>query len=162
MPRLARTIVLLAAVLLANSAAGSIGAPVGDASVKKRLDDRSLKYKVYEDGDFKLTFSSKQEGRSQLVFVSGKTESIGSLEIREVFAPALNFVDFPLSGEKAKELLESSGKLKLGSWEIRNEVLYYVIKIPDSINAEELETLLEIAALAADNMELELSGKDNL
>ncbi|MFY8207287.1 MAG: hypothetical protein ACOVKN_09665 [Arenimonas sp.] len=137
-------------------------APEGDARVKKRLDARSMKYEVYEDGDFKLTFSYKQDNRSQLVFVSGTTESVGAFEIREIFAPALKLTDYPLSGAKTKALLESSGEYKLGSWEIRDEVLYYVIKLPDSVDAEELESALEIAAEAADDMELELSGKDDL
>ena len=160
MTRSARNAVLLAAALSAGSAAAA--APAGDASVKKRLDERGMKYEVYEDGDFKLTFSYKTEDRSQLVFVSGKTESVGVFEIREVFAPALKLADVPLSGAKTKELLESSGEYKLGSWEIRDEVLYYVIKLPDSVNAEALESALEIAAEAADDMELELSGKDDL
>lgn len=154
-----RTAVLLAAALSVSTVAA---APAGDASVKKRLDDRGTKYEIYEDGDFKLTFSYKQESRTQLVFVSGKTESVGAFDIREVFAPALKLADFPLSGAKAKELLESSGEYKLGSWEIRDEVLYYVIKLPDTVDAEELESALEIAAEAADDMERELSGRDDL
>lgn len=159
MSRSVRTAVLFAAALSAGSAAA---APAGDARVKKRLDERGMKYEVYEDGDFKLTFSYKTEDRSQLVFVSGKTESVGVFEIREVFAPALKLADVQLPGAKTKELLESSGEYKLGSWEIRGDVLYYVIKLPDTIDAEELESALEIAAEAADDMELELSGKDDL
>jgi hypothetical protein len=159
MPNTALFIALFAAVLFAGTAAS---APDGDASVKKRLDERGMKYEVYEDGDFKLTFSYKQDSRSQLVFISGSTESVGVFDIREVFAPALKLADFPLSGPKTKELLESSGEYKLGSWEIRGEVLYYVIKLPDTVDAEELESALEIAAEAADDMELELSGKDDL
>ena len=153
-------VLLLMSLLFAS--AGALAAPAGDASVKKRLDDRGTKYEIYEDGDFKLTFSYKQEGRTQLVFVSGKTESVGVFAIREVFAPALKLADHPLSGAKAKELLESSGEYKLGSWEIRDEVLYYVIKLPDSVDAAGLESALDIAAEAADDMELELSGKDDL
>jgi hypothetical protein len=136
MPNTARFFAALFAAALCVGAASA--APAGDASVKKRLDERSMKYEVYEDGDFKLTFSYKTEDRSQLVFISGSTESVGAFDIREVFAPALKLADFPLSGAKTKELLESSGEYKLGSWEIRGDVLYYVIKLPDTIDAEEL------------------------
>ena len=156
-----RPIVLLIMSLLFTCST-ALAAPEGDASVKKRLDARAMKYEVYEDGDFKLTFSYKQDNRSQLVFVSGTTESVGAFDIREIFAPALKLGDYPLSGTKARELLESSGEYKRGSWEVRDEVLYYVIKLPDTIDAEELESALEIAAEAADDMELELSGKDDL
>ena len=59
-----------------------------DASVEARLDARGVKYVVDDDGDYKVTYNYEAEGRSQLVFVSGSTESVGGFKVREVFAPA--------------------------------------------------------------------------
>ena len=61
------------------------------------------------------------------------------------------------------DLLAESRTLKIGAWEIAGDVLYYVIKLPDSVDATQLEAAIDIAAETADNKEIELSGaKDEL
>lgn len=142
---------LLLGVVLAPAASA-------DASVKTRLDARGIKYEVDADGDYKVTYSYKSEGRTQLVFVSGKTESVGGFKVREVFAPAAKD---GINGAKAIELMGESRTNKLGSWELHGDVLYFVIKLPDSVNATELESAMDIAAQTADNKEIELSGDED-
>ena len=144
---------LAAALLLCGFMLSSVA--FADASVKTRLDARGLKYEVDDDGDYKVTYSYKSEGRTQLVFVSGKTESVAGIKVREVFAPAAKD---GINGAKALKLMGESRSNKLGSWELQGEVLYFVIKLPDSVNATELESAMDVAAQTADNMEIELSG----
>lgn len=132
-----------------------------DDSLKKRLDERSIKFEIDDDGDYKVVFSYTKEKRTQLVFVSGKTESLNDLAIREIFAPVANIKTAGIDGKKALELLENSRKNKLGSWEISGDVLYLVIKIPDNIDAATLETAIDSAAETADEMEIKLTGKDD-
>ena len=104
-----------------------------------------------------------KEGRTQLVFVSGGTESVGGFKIREVSAPAARVEKDGITGSKAMELLGESRKNKLGSWEIGGDVLYFVIKLPDTINGEQLEAAMDIAAETADDMEIKFSGdRDDL
>ena len=91
-----------------------------------------------------------------MVFVSGKTEIVGGVPVREVFAPAAK-AD-ALDGAKALELLRSSRRAKLGSWEIGGDYLYFVIKLPDTATAKQLEAALDVAAEVADDKELELTG----
>ena len=129
-----------------------------DASLRRRLEDRGVKYQVDTDGDFKITYNYKSEGRTQLVFVSGGTESVGGFLVREVFSPAGRLDQDGINGAKALELLKESSNNKLGSWEIRGDALYFVIKLPDGVNGGELESAMDIAAEIADNMEKELSG----
>lgn len=129
-----------------------------DASVQTRLDSRGVKYEVDEDGDYKVTYNYKDEGRTQLVFVSGRTERVGGFIVREVFAPAGRLERDGIGGDKALELLRESRQNKLGSWEVAGDVLYYVIKLPDSVDATTLESAMDIAAETADDMEIELSG----
>ncbi|TAD85658.1 MAG: hypothetical protein EAY70_00555 [Sphingomonadales bacterium] len=155
----------LLSVLGLAGLAFALAAPAAaqDDSVAKRLDRSKLKYEVDPDGDYKLTFNYTSEGRSQLVFVAGKTETVAGLTIREVFSPAGRVEKDGIDGTKALELLAASSKMKMGSWEIRGDVLYLVIKVLDSVSAKELSAMLDIAAETADDMEIELSGaKDDL
>ena len=150
---------LLLACLLPLAA---LPAHASDASVKTRLDARGVKYEVDGDGDYKVTYNYSKENRTQLVFVSGTTESVAGFQVREVFSPA-GRVDDDGIRNKALELLEESRTNKLGAWEVAGDVLYFVIKLPDSVDAAQLESALSIAAETADNKEIELSGdKDSL
>jgi len=55
-------------------------------------------------------------------------------------------------------LLNNSQRNKLGSWEVQLDALYFVIKLPDTLSAEQLESVIDIAAETADNMEKQISG----
>jgi len=137
----------------------SLDAAAWDSSVASRLDARGVKYQVDEDGDYKVTYNYAQEGRTQLAFVSGSTESIGGFSVREVFAPAAWVSKDRVDGARALALMEESRRQKLGSWEINGDVLYFVIKLPDSADGAQLEAALDIVAEVADNKEIELSGE---
>ncbi len=129
-----------------------------DASVKRRLDDRGVKYSVDDDGDFKVTYNYSKEKRTQLVFVSGSALSVAGFQVREIFSPAARVKKDNINGAKALELLAESNTNKLGSWEIKGDILYYVIKLPDSVDAGQLEAAMDIAAQKADDMEISISG----
>jgi hypothetical protein len=134
-----------------------------DASVKARLDAMKVKFEVDADGDYKVAYSYKSEKRTQLVFVSGKTEEVGGLTIRQIFSPAGRASKDGITDAKAMELLKESNRNKLGSWEMSGEFLYFVIKVPDNLDATQLESAMNIAAGTADDMEMKLSGsKDEL
>jgi hypothetical protein len=134
-----------------------------DASVNARLTARGIKFEVDGDGDYKVTYSYKKEGRSQLVFVAGKTEQVGEFKIREIFSPAGRVAKDGISGAKALEFLKESRLNKLGSWELSGDILYFVIKMPDNMDSAQLESAMDIAAQTADDMELKLSGaRDDL
>lgn len=153
---------LPAAVLLCATA---IAAPAlaADASVEDRLKARGIQFEVDQDGDYQVTYSYKQENRTQLVFVSGRTEEVNGLDIREVFSPAGRVAADGIDGAKALALLAESRVQKVGGWELSGDVLYFVIKLPDSVDAAALEAAMDIAAETADNKEIELSGdKDDL
>ncbi len=154
------------AVLFTSLLLGSLLVPVAhaeDAAVKTRLEARGVKYEVDGDGDFKVTYNYSKEDRSQLVFVSGSTQSVGGFKIREIFSPAGRVEKDRINGAKALELMAESRKNKLGGWELDGDVLYFVIKLPDSMDAAQLESAMDIAAETADDMEIEISGdRDDL
>lgn len=151
------------ALIAALLAGAPLAAHAEDASVKRRLDDRGVKYEIDKDGDFKIVYNYSQEKRSQLVYVSGKTETGYGMLIRKVFSPAAVLSENPIDGAKALELLRDAFTNKMGSWEIGGGVLYLVIKLPDSATATELKAAMDLAAELADDMEIKISGsKDGL
>lgn len=154
---------LLAAGLVAGLMMAGAGTAMADASVVTRLEARGITYEVDGDGDYKVTYNYAKEGRSQLVFVSGGTQSVAGFTVREIFSPAGRISADGINGAKALELLAESRSNKLGGWEVGGDVLYFVIKLPDDITAAQLESAMDIAAQTADDMEIELSGdRDDL
>ncbi len=153
----------LSVTLLMLTATFATPVLAADASVEARLKARGVQFEVDAVGDYKVTYSYKQENRSQLVFVSGHTEQVNGMSVREVFSPAGRIAADRIDGAKALALLADSRGKKIGSWEIAGDALYFVIKLPDSVDAAGLEAAMDIAAETADNKEIELSGdKDAL
>ncbi len=153
--------ILAAGLALALLSPGTARAE--DPLVANRLKERGMKFEVDADGDYKVTYNYSKEGRTQLVFVAGRTETVGGLTIREVYSPAARVEKDRIDGARAIDLLQQSGRNKLGSWEMRGDVIYFVIKVFDSMTAAQLEAAMDVAAETADNMELEISGaRDDL
>lgn len=143
-------------------ATGLLSAPLPayaeDAGVKRRLDQNGMRYEIDQDGDFKVTVKFAKERRSQMVFVSGATETVSGFTIRRIFSPAGSLATDGIDGKKALELLRSSRTNKLGSWEIEGANLYLVVKLPDTLTAPQLQAAMMLAASLADDMEIKLSG----
>lgn len=146
------------AAVLACLAGAAAPALAADASVEARLSARGLDFESDDDGDYKVVFAYDNEGRSQLVFISGSTTSVRGMTVREVFAPAGRVQADGIDGKRALELLADSRLRKIGSWELAGDVLYFVIKLPDNVDAATLEAAIDVAAQTADDMEIELSG----
>lgn len=140
---------LLAAPAVANAQ---------DASVERRLDQIGMKYQVDKDGDYKVTIDFAKEKRTQIVFVSGSTETASGLTIRKVFSPAGVVATDGITGAKALDLLRNSRRNKIGSWEIEGANLYLVAKLPDTLTSAQLQAVMMVVASLADDMEIELSG----
>ena len=151
--------VLLAVSVIATPAKAQ---NTSDASVKTRLEARGVKFEIDADGDYKVTYSYSKDKRTQLVFVTGATQTVGGFEIREIYSPAARVEKDGIMGSRAFELLKESRGNKIGSWEVNGDVLYFVIKLPESLSAAQLESAMDIAAETADDMELELTGRDDL
>ena len=146
-----RAVLFVSLVLVAAGVARAADSPVAE-----RLKAAGLEYVVDEDGDYMITISYPDEGRTQLVFVGGRTEAVGALAVREVFAPA-TWVEGIDQGTLL-ELLQDSRQSKLGAWEADAEVLYFVIKLPDTVDAAQLDVAIQAAAQMADDMEIRLAG----
>jgi hypothetical protein len=115
-----RTILTLACLFLfVQAASAQLGnaarKPPADARVRSALNEIGYKFEMTGDNDFKLVPIKTEGERSQLVYVNSNTEKYGTLEIREVLAPAF-LSNGPLSAAVANRLLRENNEVKLGSW----------------------------------------------
>lgn len=179
-----RTFFLLSCLLLLSQAAtAQVGTPArkpaADQRVKAALDSIGYKYELTDENDYKLIpIQTEQAGtkpdgsalyRSQLVYVNSNTEKYGTLEIREVLAPAF-LSNGPLSAAVANRLLRENNSVKLGSWRLvvinsgQNAGKYlamFAAQIAADSDAESLRLTIKSVILIADRMEKELTGTDD-
>jgi hypothetical protein len=154
---------LFALALAGGIASAAVPVAAQDARIESLLDRTEMSYKRDEDGDYAVVFNYSKENRTQLAYVSGTTQTVGGITIREIFSPAAGVKESGVDGAKALELLTASGRTKVGSWEIRGNIIFFVIKVIDNMTAAELKSLLNAAAATADDLEIELTGgKDDL
>ena len=153
--------------------------PAADPRVKAALDQIGYKFELDSQNDYKLTpIRTEQTGtsadgkpiwRSQLVYVNSNTERYGSLEIREVLAPAF-LSNGPLSAAVANRLLRENNTVKLGSWRIvvinsgpnaGHYLAMFAAQINADSDAESLRLTIKSVILIADRMEKELTNADD-
>ena len=133
-----------------------------DPAVKAQLDSLGVKYDIDSDGDYKVTFDLGND-RSQLVWIRSKTESYGSLKVREIWSPGYKYAGTELPVKIANRLLEHSHGLILGGWTKQKQFAMLAVKIPVSATPQQMRDAAEAAADAADEIEAELTpGKDEL
>lgn len=133
-----------------------------DSRVKGELDHLGLKYEVSSKGNFRLIYDL-DEDRSQLVIVHSATDDYEGFEIREVTSTAYRS-DGPLSAELANKLLTANDLKKLGAWTAYPEdgsvYVDYSIQLPANADAKYLQVVIEYVMDEADELEKELTGKD--
>lgn len=149
---------IMGAAIVAAALALAPAVASADAAVQARLDARGISYTIDGDGDYKVTYNYSKEGRTQLVFVSGNTQSVAGFEVREIFSPAARLDGDGVDTRQLAGLVSANRNMKLGAWEVAGDVLYFVIKLPEPFNAQALESAMDIAAETADDMEIQISG----
>lgn len=156
---------LLGSALAAAPVLSSAQQAEYDASVKKTLDKADLKYEIDDDGDFKLVIGLG-EGRTQLVFVYSSVLSYDDVTVRTIMSP-LKVAETreELSADLLYQVLVENGENKIGSWEIieapdGKRMVQYVVKVPTDLNADDLRSMIGLAAVAADQVEKKTSTED--
>ena len=153
---------LLPAILAVAVSATAIAA-TPDASVKRNLEAKGTPFTIDSDGDYKITVSFKDEGRTQLVFVRSVVETYGKHRVREIWSYGYRGDKDQFSPLIANRLLEASNRMILGSWVKQEKSAVFVVKISAEASADELDAAIDAAATAADEMEKELDdGGDDL
>lgn len=134
-----------------------------DPRVEKALKKLGLKYEVDKEGDFKLVFSI-EEGRTQVVFINSATETLGKMEIREIWSPVAKFTSIPPS-DLSLALLEKNGTYKIGGYQYKKSgstyYLVFAVQLSAEAPAEELGSIVAAVAGTADATEKEIMGTDD-
>jgi hypothetical protein len=146
-------------------AVGQIGGKTsGDPRVTRMLDSLEYKYDLTKSLDFSLTFKLS-DGRSQVVFVNSNTEHHGDFEIREIWSTCYRSTK-RLSPVQFRKLLSDSGSKKLGAYSLISsdevELAIFSVKAVADVNADDMQSLIQLAITAADEMEMELTVTDDL
>ena len=152
-------IALLALACLTLPAAAF--AAESDDIVEAQLKRKGTPYEIDNDGDFRITVRI-DDNRTQLVWVRSVVEETDHLRIREIWSPGYRTDADKFPAAIANDLLERSNLLKLGSWVKQDGMAMLVVKISADASAEELDEAIDLAAIAADAVELDLTGKDDL
>jgi len=160
-----RTAVLAAVVLVA--ALGSVSAQSAtkaNTDLAQQLDRLGLKYTITKAGNYSISYDL-DGGRSQTVYIMGKTDKVGATEIRELWSRAGTMDSVPDS-DQMKSLLEDSGNAKVGFWALEETdsggyTIYFSVKMPVYLNDKDLSALLEYTANTADQKEEELFNTDD-
>ena len=155
----------ISTLLLTGQVHAQIGAKKAhDKRIEKLLDAAELKYTIDSDGDFKAGYRL-DNGRTHFVFINSNTEKYGDLEIREVWSVGL-ISDGQLTPAIMRNLLKKNSTMKLGSWKIVNmgskECAAFYAQIAADSDKGTLLRALQLVTQAADEMEKELTGKDDL
>ena len=134
-----------------------------DARVERMLDALELKYEIISDGDFKLG-NRLDSGRTQILFVNSNTEKYQNMEIREIWSVAYISDDLA-SSTIMRKLLKDNGTRKLGSWKLwtnnGKEVAVFYAQIAADADRYAFLSALQIVSQTADEMEKDLTGKDD-
>jgi len=150
-----------ASVHTARAQLGNKAAPRGDVRVQRALDALKLTYEVTAEGNFGL-ISTTIGKRTQVVVIDSATEKFRDLEIREVWSPAMT-IRGQVPASTANRLLQD--KNKFGSWNVNwdgtSSKIYFAAHLSVDADAETLSTIISFVSSVADQMELELTGKDD-
>ena len=132
-----------------------------DAVIKAQLESKGTPFTIDDDGDFQITVRVSAD-RTQLVWVRSVVETTSHQRVREIWSPGYESATPAFPAAIANDLLERSNNLKLGSWVKQDKVAMLVVKIPADASADALDEAIDLAASAADAVELDLTGTDKL
>lgn len=147
----------LALVALPGAALASEPDPV----VKAHLESKGTPFEVDEDGDFQIVVQLEDD-RTQLVWVRSAVSETDFHKVREIWSPGYQSPTDSFPSSIANDLLARSNEMILGSWVKQDRVAMFVTKVAADADADALDEAIDLTAVAADETELDLTGKDEL
>lgn len=150
-------------VLLMLTAIPAIAENAPDKNIAAQLKALKMEYDVSSAGNFKVPLKIKD--RTQLVFI--QSESVAPIEVgfRKVYTYA-SVSKTPLSDAKARELFENNSNYTVGYVSSvqsdKDTVVMYSVQVPANADKVLLEDVISIVANTGDELEMALTGKDEL
>ena len=132
-----------------------------DPRVTRILDANDVIYSVESNGDYRMLYDTGDD-RTQLVWISPLTHTVGAMEVREVFSYVLEIdSSAPLPAGWADKLLEYNSGYIFGAWSRDGERLAFSTKVDADATADDLLDMVSVVLSTADQVELELTGTDD-
>ncbi|HEU0153551.1 MAG TPA: hypothetical protein VFQ84_09420 [Arenimonas sp.] len=150
---------LLVLALLALSFTAAAAEP--DPVVKAQLESKGTPFEIDDDGDFQIVVRLDDD-RTQLVWVRTVTSETTHHKVREIWSPGYQSATDNFPASVANDLLARSQEMILGAWVKQDRVAMFVTKIDADADADTLDEAIDLTALAADEVEKDLTGKDDL
>jgi hypothetical protein len=130
-----------------------------DPRILRQLDGQNLRYQVDHDGEFRLVYQLEGK-RTHAVWIQSRTEALGGLELRELYAFAYRCTG-PVPQDIANRLMTREASARLGSWErVRagdDSLAAYVVRIPALAPVDVLLEAVSLVLTMADSLEQELT-----
>jgi hypothetical protein len=124
---------------------------------KAIMDGTTLNYEIDNDGDACLVFDISY-GRTQMVWVTGHTESYGDSAYRHVFSFIAKVDRLPKSADLYIELLKLVNKKKMGGLAIGGDRLLYRVDVAVSEGSAGIRDAVRFATMVADELEKVLTN----
>lgn len=146
-----------------GSAAGTVAKGEADPRVREILVGTNFQFTVNSDGNYKIIYDAGN-GRTQVLFVESNLETLGDLQIREVWSPIGQATDASFPQAIADRLLRIGATMKVGAVEVvtidNKPTAYFSAKVPADLTAEQLIKVINAVASTADENENSLFGGD--
>lgn len=160
------TLVTISILTMASPAIAQVGGTSkADARLRKALNAANLKYTEIKDGNFRLQFSLEGD-RSHVVFAESKTQNLGIIEVRQIWAIGWRGDGDP-TANVANSLLYDSATRKVGAWELHSQnngsvFAIFNVKVSADCDGAALKAILYGVAQTADELEERLLASDDL
>lgn len=134
-----------------------------DARVSKALDSENLRYTVEESGEYSVVIEwSNDAGRTQLVRIPSDTFRWQGGEYRDVYSVAfVTDEGKPVDGALANRMLIENNDSLLGFWAKQGDVVMNIARIPANATPSILRAAVFFVAETADDLEKEVTRKDD-
>ncbi len=158
----AKTLFLSAALVFAG--VSLFAADKADPRVAKQLDKVGIEYSTTDSNNYSIE-RSLDSGRSQTVYIMSSTQTVGGMEIREIWSNAGTFPAEPTS-DQMMTLLKDNNSQNMGAWTLEDSdnggyLAYFSLKVPTYLRDKDLTDLIDLAASVADEMEQKLFNTDD-
>ncbi|MBR6471699.1 MAG: hypothetical protein IKS83_07865 [Victivallales bacterium] len=146
---------------------GSLFAEEADPRIEYQLKRMDVQYEINDSGAFRIIFDTSdddEDERTQLVIVGSVTESIGALEVREIWSCGYRVPEGEaVSASVIKKAAMESNQYIIGAWELINdEMLIFCAKVPANLDDDTLRSIIVSVGRQADKFEQATLGTDDL
>lgn len=134
-----------------------------DPRISRALDAEKLRFEIEESGEYSVVIEwSNDGGRTQLVRIPSDTFRWQGAEYRDVYSVAfVTDKGRPVDGALANRMLVENNDSLLGFWAKQDDVVMNIARIPADASPSVLRAAVFFVGETADDLEKEVTRKDD-